>query len=105
LSQPLRDFGWLPLAIQAAGGAVVSLACLRALGQLAFGGGAAQARLSVAQGGVLALSLMLPATILRSLVLRDRSQLVAFALVLGLRLLVKRTFAWESARVGKRHSW
>lgn len=96
---PLCDLAALPLAIQAAAGAILCIATARALAGLALGGGVARARLRVAEAGALALSLMLPATILRSLLLRDRSQVLTFAVVLGLRLLVKRTFAWEAARV------
>jgi uncharacterized membrane protein len=59
-----------------------------------------QARLRVAEGVVTALGLMLPATILRTLAVRDWDQIQSLAFVLAMRVVVKHFFAWEKPRLG-----
>jgi uncharacterized membrane protein len=87
----------LALAIEAAGSlalvAFVVAACLALL----RGRGPEAARLLVAEGAVLALSLKTGATLLKTLDLPSWDRIAAFAAVLALRTALKHVFAAERA--------
>jgi uncharacterized membrane protein AbrB (regulator of aidB expression) len=53
------------------------------------------ARLTAAEGVIAGLGLMTAATLLKSVQLRTWDQIALFAVILGLRIGVKRLFAWE----------
>jgi hypothetical protein len=70
-----------------------------ALAGLARGRGVAAARMAVADGVVLALSLKTAAALMKALELQSWDQIGLFATVLALRTLLKRVFAWERSRI------
>lgn len=59
----------------------------------------AAARLAVADGAILGLSLKLAATLLKALALHSWTAILAFSAILALRTLLKRSFAWERSRL------
>lgn len=73
-----------------------------ALAGLIRGRGVAAARLTVADGVVLALSVKTAAALLKSLELQSWEQIGLFATVLALRTLLKRVFAWEERHIQAR---
>jgi hypothetical protein len=73
-----------------------------ALVGLARARGVAAARLAVADGVVLALSVKTAAALLKALELQSWNQIGLFATVLALRTLLKRVFAWEENRIRAR---
>lgn len=87
----------LPIQLLAALVIVVHLAA--ALAGLARGGGIARARLTAAEGVILGLGLITAGTLLRTLELRTWDQIAVFTVILTLRILLKRLFAWERARI------
>ncbi len=94
----LLDFGSWAAAIQALSGAVLAGYVAAAMTGPVLRGDVDRARLLVAEGVIGALGLMLPATILRTLVLRSWEQLLSLAMVLAMRIVVKRFFVWEKSR-------
>jgi hypothetical protein len=95
----LLDFGAWARAIQALAGLVLAGYVAATMAGPVFRGDVDRARLLVAEGVIGALGLMLPATILRTLVLRSWEQLLSVALVLTMRIVVKRLFVWEKSRL------
>ena len=95
----LLDFGSWARAIQALAGLVLTGYVAATMAGPVLRGDVDRARLLVAEGVVESLGLMLPATILRTLVVRSWEQLLSVALVLTLRIVVKRLFVWERSRL------
>ena len=98
MSVPPAEFPILPPlidAIEAGGSLIIALYVASALLRLVKGEGIPKARITVAQGAVLALSLKVAAALLKTLVLRTWSQILVFALILSLRTLIKRSLVWE----------
>jgi uncharacterized membrane protein len=89
----------LALLIEATAGLVVAAHVLAALGAVLRGRGPEAARLIVAEGAVLALSLEAGAALLKTLHLPGWPQIAAFAAILALRTVLKRVFAAEQARL------
>ncbi len=73
----------------------VAVAVLR----LARGSGITACRLLIADGAILALSFKAAGTLVRTLGLTTWPQIALFAIIVGLRLLLKRLFVWEQARL------
>ena len=89
----------IALLIEAAGSLVLVGFVLAAAGALLRGHGADAARLLIAEGAVLALSLKTGATLLRTTDLPDWNRIGMFAAVLALRTMLKRVLAAEAARL------
>ncbi|WP_245588530.1 DUF1622 domain-containing protein [Deinococcus pimensis] len=95
---------WLPLArlaVELVTNVVVAGAALLAAASLLRGGDLApdRARSRLADGLLLALSLKTAAALLRTLEVRTWTQIGLFAAVLVLRIVLKRVFAAEAARL------
>ncbi len=73
--------------------------CAVALAGLARSRDPAKARLLVIEGSLWGLSLKTAASLLKTLELHNWTQIGAFAAILALRTLVKRTMTWERARL------
>lgn len=92
----------LPLcwrAVDLAGSLILAGFVAAALPGLLRGRGVVATRLVVADGAVLALSIKTAASLLKTIELRTWEQLAAFTAILGLRILLKRLFVWERARL------
>ena len=70
-----------------------------ALVSLSLGRGVIRARLLVAEGVTGGLGVMTAATLLRTIGLRTWHQILMFTLILLLRILLKKLFAWEKQRL------
>jgi uncharacterized membrane protein len=81
--------------IELAGAVLITLYAARALVQAARGASVRRARLTVAEGVVMGLSLKVAAALLKTVVLRSWVQLGMFAVVLTIRLGVKALLNWE----------
>jgi uncharacterized membrane protein len=81
--------------IELAGAVVITLYAARALLQVARGASVRRARLTVAEGVVMGLSLKVAAALLKTIELRTWEQLGMFAVVLTIRLVVKALLNWE----------
>jgi len=95
----LLDFGPWAKGIQFLAGLVLSGHVLAAMAGPVPRGEVNRARLLIAEGVLTALGLMLPATILRTLVVRDWEHILSLALVLAIRVVVKHFFVWEKSRL------
>lgn len=95
----LLDFAPWAKAIQVLAGLILSGYVVAAMAGPALRGEVSRARLRIAEGVVTALGLMLPATILRTLVVRDWEQILGLALLLAMRIVIKRLFMWEKSRL------
>jgi hypothetical protein len=82
------------------GGAVVITGFVAAaLVSLSLGRGVLRARLLVAEGVIGGLGVMTAATLLRAVGLRTWRQILMSALILSLRILLKKLFAWGKRRL------
>jgi hypothetical protein len=98
-SNPLLDFSWWGLALQLMSAVVITGFIAAGMVSLGLGRGVLRARLLVAEGVIGGLGLMTAATLLRTIGLRTWRQILMFTLVLSLRILLKRLFAWEKQRL------
>ena len=98
-SNPLLDFSWCGLALQLASAVVITGFVAAALVSLSLGRGVTRARLLVAEGAAGGLGVMTAATLLRTIGLRTWRQILMFTLILFLRILLKKLFAWEKQRL------
>jgi Ca2+/Na+ antiporter len=87
----------LPIQLLAACVIVIHLAAaLMAIGRT---GSIPRARLTAADGVIAGLGLITAATLLKTIELRTWNQIALFTVVLALRTLLKRLFAWERNRI------
>jgi hypothetical protein len=70
-----------------------------ALVSLSLGGGVLRARLLVAEGVIGGLGVMTAASLLHTIGLRTWHHILMFTLILFLRILLKKLFAWEKQRL------
>jgi len=98
-SNPLLDFSWWGLALQLMSAVIITGFVAAAMVSLGLGRGVLRARLLVAEGVVGSLGMMTAATLLRTIALRTWHQILMFTLVLFLRILLKKLFAWEKRRL------
>ena len=98
-SNPLLDFSWWGLALQLVSAVVITGFVAAAMVSLGLGRGVLRARLLVAEGVIGGLGVMTAATLLRTIGLRTWRQILLFTLVLSLRILLKKLFAWEKRRL------
>ena len=92
----LRDVRSWALLIEAAGGLIIAGYALAAFGVLLLRRDRARARRVVASGALTALSLMVCATLLKTLLLTSWRQIGLFAAVLALRAALKQIFIAEA---------
>lgn len=86
-------------AADLAGSAVLAGWVAAAAARLVSGRGVTAARLALAEGAVLALSIKTAGALLRTIELHTWGQLGTFAAILALRLTLKKLFAWEARRL------
>ena len=70
-----------------------------AIVSLSLGRGVLRARLLLAEGVIGGFGVMTAATLLRTIGLRTWRQILMFTLILFLRILLKKLFAWEKRRI------
>ncbi|WP_017655098.1 DUF1622 domain-containing protein [Fortiea contorta] len=58
-----------------------------------------RARLLIAQGVITSLSLMVAATLLKTIYLRTWKQILIFSVILALRIFLKKLFVWERGQI------
>lgn len=87
------------LLLDLVGGLLVAGYVVAGVVTLVRTGSITQARLRVAEGAILGLSLKTAATLLKTLELHTWEQIGLFAVVFGLRTLLKQLFVWESGRL------
>jgi len=85
--------------VAAALAALVRSGVLLRAGGLARDRGIAQARLLVAEGAVLGLSLKVAAALLKTLEIHTWDQILMFAAIFALRTVLKQPFLWEKEHV------
>jgi uncharacterized membrane protein len=78
---------------------LVAAYAVAALNALLRGGGISRARLLVAEGAVLGLSVKVAAALLKTLEIRSWDQILMFAAIFALRTVLKQLFVWEKAHV------
>ena len=91
----LLDLSWWGLALQLASAVIITGFVVVALVSLSLGGGVLRARRLVAEGVIGGLGVMTAASLLRTIGLRTWHQILMFTLILFLRILLKKLFAWE----------
>jgi uncharacterized membrane protein len=91
----LRSFSLAALGIQTLAALALGGYVVAAMTALARDRDLLQARLIVSEGVVVALGLMVPATVLRTVVIRGWDQIFALALLLALRTTVKSVLSAE----------
>jgi hypothetical protein len=96
---PPPSLGVLALPIQLLAAGVISIHLAAALVAIARTGSIPRARLTAADGVIAGLGLITAATLLRTIELRTWSPIALFTVVLTLRTLLKRLFAWERNRI------
>ena len=100
-SNQLLDFTGWGLALQFPSAVVITGFVAAALVSLSFGHGVIRARLLVAEGVIGGLGVMTAATLLRTIGLHTWHQILMFALILFLRILLKKLFVWEKERLSQ----
>jgi hypothetical protein len=98
-SNPLLDFSRWGLALQLLSALVITGFIAAAMVSLGLGRGVLRARLLVAEGVIGGLSVMTAATLLRTIGLGTWHEILMFALILSLRILLKKLFVWEKRRI------
>ena len=96
---PLPSLGALVLPIQLLAALVIAVHLAAALVAVGRTGSIPRARLTAADGVIAGLGLVTAATLLRTIELHTWNQIALFAVVLTLRTLLKRLFAWERNRI------
>lgn len=104
MSEPGAWLGWGPGAIEFGAALVIVGYALHAWALLISTPGSgevkiAAARIAVADGAILGLSLKLAATLLKALALHSWTAILAFTSILALRTVLKRSFAWERSHI------
>jgi hypothetical protein len=87
------------LPIQLLAALVIAVHLAAALVAVGRTGSIPRARLTAADGVIAGLGLITAATLLRTIELRTWNQIALFTVVLTLRTLLKRLFAWERNRI------
>jgi hypothetical protein len=98
-SHPLLDFSWLGLLLQLGASIVIAAFVATSLVALTFGRGVLRARFLVAEGVIGGLGVMTAATLLRTIGLHTWREIITFALILSLRIVLKKLFVWEKQRL------
>lgn len=94
-----RSFATAALSIQLLASIVIVVHLGAALIALGRTGHIPLARLRAADGVIMGLGLLTAATLLKTIELRTWTQIGLFAVVLSLRIALKRLFAWERGRI------
>ena len=100
-SNQLLDFTAWGLGLQLASAVVITGFVAVALVSLSLGHGVIRARLLVAEGVIGGLGVMTAATLLRTIGLHTWHQILMFALVLFLRILLRKLFVREKERLSQ----
>jgi uncharacterized membrane protein len=87
------------LPIQLLAALVIAVHLAAALVAVVRTGSISRARLTAADGVIAGLGLITAATLLRTIELRSWNQIALFSVVLALRTVLKRLFAWERNRI------
>ena len=95
------DFGLWAATIELIGGLIIVGYVAAALWVVARWRSPVRARLLVAEGVIAGLSFKLAGTLLKTILIHSWEQLAMFAAIFVLRLVLKRFFEWELARVGR----
>ena len=95
------DFGLWSLVIQGLGALVLAAHLAGSMWLVLAHLDVARARLLIARGTLAALGLMVPASILRTLLVHTWEQIFSLTVLLGLRVSLKRLFAWEEGRLSQ----
>jgi hypothetical protein len=85
--------------VDVTGAVVIGYYVAAALFAIVRGNGSDVARLYIAQGVLAALGFSVAGSLLKIIALQTWPQIRLFALVFGLRTLLKRVFAWEERRI------
>jgi hypothetical protein len=96
---PLLSFAAAALLIQLLAALVIAAHLGAALVTLGRARSIPLARLHAADGVIVGLGLLTAATLLKTIELRTWAQIGLFAVILSLRIGLKRFFAWERARI------
>jgi len=96
---PPLSLSVLVLPIQLLAALVIVIHLAAALVAMGRTGSIPRARLTAADGVIAGLGLITAATLLRTIELRTWNQIALFTVVLTLRTLLKRLFAWERNRI------
>lgn len=95
----LFDLGFWAAAIELVGGLIIAGYVVVALWALARWHAPERARLLVAEGVIAGLSFKLAGTLLKTILIHSWEQLAMFVAIFVLRLVLKRFFEWELAKV------
>jgi len=95
----LLDFRAWALFIQGLGAFVLAAHVCGSMWVLVRRFDVTEARLLITRGTLAALGLMVPASILRTLVVRTWEEIFALTVLLCLRISLKHLFAWEEKRI------
>ncbi|HLH22788.1 MAG TPA: DUF1622 domain-containing protein [Chloroflexota bacterium] len=102
---PLADWlgirAWI-VVIQLGGALAITGYAAKALVTLVRARSVEEARLVMADGVIVGLTVLVVATLLKTIVLQSWTDIGLFAVTLGLRTLLKRLFAWEEAQLRRR---
>lgn len=96
---PPPSLAVLALPIQGLAAGVIAIHLAAAIVAIARTGSIPRARLAAADGVIAGLGLITAATLLRTIELHTWNQIALFTVVLTLRTLLKRLFAWERSRI------
>jgi Ca2+/Na+ antiporter len=98
----LADFSVWGRAFQAAGAVIITASVAAALISLIVTRQIPKARLLLAEGIIMGLSVMVSGTLLRVIALDSWKEIQMFTVILSLRILLKKVFVWEEARLRAR---
>jgi len=98
-SSLLLDVSFWGQALQLGAAIVITGFVALALVALTLGRGVLRARLLVAEGVIGGLGVMTAATLLRTIGFHTWRQILMFAFILSLRILLKKLFVWEKRRI------
>jgi uncharacterized membrane protein len=94
---------WVP-SIEMIGAVIIVGYAVAAVLALLRGRGITESRLLVAQGSLMGLSFKLAATLLKTILIQTWGQILFFAAILAIRIVLKRIFTGEEARLERRIS-
>ncbi len=98
---PLHIEIWVP-SIEMIGALIIVGYAIAAVVALIRGRGITESRLLIAQGSLMGLSFKLAATLLKTILIHTWGQILFFAAILTLRIVLKRIFVGEQARLERR---
>lgn len=101
LLEPLHIEIWGP-SIEMVGALIIAGYAVAAVLALLRGRGITESRLLVAQGSLMGLSFKLAATLLKTILIQTWGQILVFAAILALRIILKRIFVGEQVRLERR---